>query len=170
MTMPYSSASAGVGGIVFGEGVVPHGGPQVVALHAQDDFEDFGVEGAVEVRGRAAGDGVFAEFGADPEIEVGLFVIEEDAAVFDAGLTLLILAGENVERGLVIGRDVGPPVPRGDADLFGEVVNAEDRAALVAAGDDQGAVDAGQGVGDGLQKEGFPFAANAADVDLARAG
>ena len=86
----------GISGIVFGKRVVPHGGPQIIALHTQDDLEDSGVECAVEVRGRAAGHSVFSKFGADPEIEIGLFVIEEDAAVFDAGLTLLILARPNV--------------------------------------------------------------------------
>ena len=98
-------------GIVLGEGVVPHGGPQVVALHAQNDFEDFGIERAVEVRGGAAGDSVFAELRAHPKIEVGLFVVKENAPIFDAGLTLLVPAGANVERGLMPGRDVRPPVP-----------------------------------------------------------
>ena len=48
MTMPYSSASFGVQGIVCVEGVVPHGGPEEVGLEAEQEFEDLGVELVVE--------------------------------------------------------------------------------------------------------------------------
>ena len=44
-----------------------------------------------------------------------------------------MLAREDVECGLAIGRNVGPPVPGRDADLLGEVLDAENRTALVAA-------------------------------------
>ncbi len=156
--------------IVLGEGVVPHGGPKVVALHAQDDFENFRVERAVEVGGRAAGNSVFSEFRADPEIEIGLFIIEEDAAVFDAGLTLLKLAGANVEGRLVFRERRRPTNTGRDADLVGKVANAENGAALVAAGDDQRTFNSGLGVWRQPAKRRIPLTSDAAHIDLARAG
>ncbi len=63
-------------------------------------------------------------------------------------------------------RHVGPPIPGGDADLLGDLVEAEDGAALVGAGDDEGAVQPGEGVGDGGDDEGLPLAGDGGHVDF----
>ena len=102
-----------------------------------------------------------------PAAEGRGLVVEEDAAVLDRGLAAHVAPGRDVERGAVADGHVGPPVPGRDADLLREVVDAEDRAALVAAGDDQGAVDARPRPLDDLDERGLPAAADLADVELA---
>ena len=71
ITMPYSSASCGVLGIVLVEGVAPHRRPEVVALQAQDQLEDVLVELVIEA----------AELLARPAAERRRLVVDEDAAV-----------------------------------------------------------------------------------------
>jgi hypothetical protein len=98
-----------------------------------------------------------------------VLVVDEDAAVLDRGRALRVSAGLHVERLLVGGWDVVPPVPGGDADALGDVVGAEDRAALVAAGDHEGAPHAGHRVLHDLLERGLPLPGDGADVELARA-
>ncbi len=161
--------------IIFVEGVVPHGGPHVVAVEAEEEFEDFGVELVAVVGGAGgalAGDfGVFfggdgAELFADPVGKVGGFVVEKDAAVFDAGLAVNVAAGFDEEGIVVLRGDIGPVMPGGDADLFGEIVDAVNGAAFVAAYDDEGALDARERIGDRLGDVGFPLAGDGGGVEL----
>ena len=123
----------GVLRVVFVEGVAPHGGPQVVALAAQEQFKDVGVE-LVAVVGDAGPGGSIAVLGADVVGQGGGFVVEEDAAVLDGRLADGELAGLDVEFGVFLGGDIGPVVPGGLAGLFRKVVDAVDGAALVGAG------------------------------------
>src|SRR5277367_5115001 len=62
--------------------------------------------------------------------------------------------------------DVGPPGPGRDADLFGEIVDGEDGAALVGSGDDESGVDAGEWVGDDLGDGGLPVVGDVGDVEF----
>ena len=143
--------------IVCGEGVIPHGGPEKVGLKAQQQFEDFCVELAVHG----------AERFFRPAAERGSFVVEEDAAVFDGRLGLEMAAGIDDERVMMRDAHVGPPVPGRDTDLGGEIVDAEDGAALIGAGDHQRAADAGQGTVDDRGDGGLPVAGDAGDVEFA---
>ena len=151
ITMPYSSASARVQRVVVVERVAPHRRPQVVALQAQDQLEDVRVELAVEA----------AELLARPAGERRRLVVDEDAAVPHRRLAAACSGrrATNSARWLPH-RHVGPPVPGRDADLLRQVVDAEDRAALVAAGDDQRAVDAGPGPGDDGGDRRLPLSAD----------
>src|SRR5580692_2559060 len=105
-------------------------------------------------------------FLVDPAGERRGFVVEEDAAVCDSGFADDPTAGFDVERIFVGGGDIGPPVPGRDADVFREIVDAVDGSTLVAAGDDEGARDAWEGMIDDLSEGRFPFAANGADIDF----
>src|SRR5882724_1295595 len=62
--------------------------------------------------------------------------------------------------------NVGPPIPGGNADLLGDVVDAVDGPALIAASDDQSARDARNGFGDYLNQERFPFSRDGCGVDF----
>ena len=62
---------------------------------------------------------------------------------------------------------VRPPIPGRYADHPRQIIGAVDRAALVAADDHQRLRDAWQRVGDRLDDERLPCAANARDVELA---
>ena len=130
----------GVEGIVGGEGVVPHGGPEEVGLEAEEQIEDPGIELRVHA----------AELFCCPAAERGGLIVEEDAAILHAGFGLEVTAGCDVERVLMADGDIGPPGPGRDTDLFGEIVDGEDGAALVGAGDDECGADAGEWVRDGL--------------------
>jgi hypothetical protein len=94
--------------------------------------------------------------GLRPGVEAGVFVVDEEAAVFDFGLVVMRSGGEE-EVGLVGGGDVGEPVPGGDANFLGDVVGTEDDAAAVGAEDEQGAGDVGERVIEGDLGVGFPL-------------
>ena len=64
-------------------------------------------------------------------------------------------------------RDIGPPIPGRDADAGGEIVDAEDGAATVAPGNDEGAVHTGQGMVLELELVAFPLAGEAVGVKFA---
>ena len=149
----------GIERIVFVEGVVPHGRPEIIALQAEDQLEDLFVELVV----------VGAELLLHPAAERRRFVVQEDAAILDRGLAFAVLAGLHEQGVLVDHGNVGPPIPGRNADLFGEIVDAVDGAALVAARDHQRAGDTGQRPVHHLDQERFPFAGYARGIDLALA-
>src|SRR5690606_1575869 len=149
--------------IVLGERPAPHRGPQVVRLEAEHQLEHLGVEVGVEAA-RVAGGLARAEVLGRPGAEVGVLVVDEEPAVLDLRGALGVPAGQHVEGVLVPGGHVVPPVPGGDADLLRHVVDAVDRAALVAAGDDERAGHAGHGVGHDLLEGGLPLALDALHI------
>ena len=151
--------------IILGERVVPHRRPQVVALEAENDLENARVESGVEVRGGAFSRLTVAVVLAHPTGQVRKLVVQEDAAILHARLPLHVASRSHEQGRLAIGHDIGPPVPGGDADLFGHVIDPIDRSALVAPGNDDGRVDAGQGAIDGLEHERLPLAQHTAHVD-----
>ena len=71
----------GVLGVVFVEGVVPHGGPQVVALAPQEQFEDVGVELVAVVGDAARGRGPLGRVAVLGDVAVlGADVVGEGGA------------------------------------------------------------------------------------------
>ena len=146
--------------VVVVEGRAPHGGPQVVGAHAQHQFEQLLVELAV----------VAAEALPGPVGERRRFVVQEDAAVLDHRLVHQARIHRDAQGGMARHRHVGPPVPGRDADLFRQRVDAVNGAALVAAGDDQGALHAGQRVRHRLDEKTFPLARQRARIDPALPG
>ena len=118
--------------VVLVEGAAPHRRPQVVGAQAQQQLEHVRIHLGVEA----------AEFRARPAGQRRFLVVDEDAPVLDGRRPLHPGARQGVQRRPVAGRDVGPPMPRRHADLFGDLVDAVDGAALVAAGDHQGPFDA----------------------------
>ncbi len=64
-------------------------------------------------------------------------------------------------------RHVGPVVPRRDANLLREIVHTINRSTLIAADDDESAIDAEKRVVHHLQKVRFPFAVDSRRIDLA---
>ena len=103
----------------------------------------------------------------DQPASAGIFVIDKDAAEFDGGRTLEKVAGFDEKRIMMLGRDIGPPIPGRDAHLLRDFVDAVDGPAFVAAGDDEGFLDAGERQFDGGDDEGFPFAVNGIGFDFA---
>ena len=118
------------------EAVGPHGGPEVVALQADHQLEDFIIKQIVEAAVMAVGEAV----------QVGVFIVEEEAAVVDRGA-----AGDRLQRrrgegqGVAVGgHRIGPPDPGADAaQVLGDVEQAVERAALVRAGHDHAGLAAG---------------------------
>ncbi len=88
---------------------------------------------------------------------------------FTAGSRRTWRPGSHEERVALANGHVRPPVPGRDADLLRDVVDPEDRPALVAAGDDQRARDAGPGARDDLDDRRLPAALDLPDVELAGA-
>ena len=146
--------------VVLVEGVGPHRRPEVVALEPEDQLKDLRVELAV----------VVAELLLDPARERGRLVVQKDAAVLHSRRALDVRARLHVQGAPPLDRHIGPPVPGRYADLLGQVVDAVDRAALVAAGDHQRAGDTGQRLRHHLDHEGFPLALDDLDVELAFLG
>lgn len=108
---------------------VPHGGPEVVGSVSQQELEHVGVEACTE-GGVVRGLGVL---GVDPAGEGGSLVVDEEAAVLHCRGFLHFDGSEGVDVGVRFGGDVGEPVPRGDTNLLGDVVETEDCTTLVAA-------------------------------------
>jgi hypothetical protein len=108
-----------------------HGGPQVVGLEAEQQFEDAAIGLRADVLVRLLGT-------VGPRGEV-LLVVDEDAPVADG--RLVPFQGSRGDRHgvAVLHGDVGPPVPGRDPDAFRGVVDAVGGAAPVASGDHQGA-------------------------------
>ena len=109
-----------------------------------------------------------AEFFANPAGQVGRFVIDENAAILHRRRALNVCSGLDEKRVVMLRGHVRPKIPRRNADLFGDFVDAVNRPAFVAAGDDQRLIHARQGIGDGGDDERFPFARNGSGVELAR--
>ncbi len=146
----------GIQRVVLVETIIPHGGPEIIRLEPQQQFENVGVEGVI----------VAAEFFLCPAGEVRRLVIEESAAIFDRGRSLNIFTGLHKQHVLVPRGHILPKVPRRNADLLRQVVNAVNGPALVAAADDERIFDTGQGMGNDLQKIRFPFAGDFRRVDF----
>ena len=123
----------GVGGLhvlrVVGiESPAPHGRPQEVTLQAEYQFEHLLVETVVAVVG--------AERVLDPRRQAGCLVVEEDAAIAHGGFAVGVFAALDVCLAVLLDGHVGPVVPGRHAQLLRQLVDAVDRAALVAAGND----------------------------------
>ena len=145
----------GVERIVLVECVVPHCGPEIVRLQAQQEFEYSFVELVVVIPVRCL----------HPTGESGRFVVQEDSAVLDRRLFLHVTPRPDEERVSMHHGYIGPEVPGRNADLFGEIVNPVDGSALVAPGDHQRGVNAGLRVWHNLNQERFPFAHYPGNVD-----
>src|SRR4051812_42089823 len=68
-----------------------------------------------------------------PIAERRVFVIDEEAAVLYGRFSLRMPPGQHIERAPRDRRYIVPVIPRGQADLLRELVNAIDRAARIAA-------------------------------------
>lgn len=107
---------------VFGvciERVDVHGGPDIVALEAQDEFEDMAV-------GLGA-DGAVVGVQLCPGVEL-FFVVEEDAAVLHGGPVGLQKVLRKEERFAFFDGDVGKEIPRRNAEKAGKFVNCKNRS------------------------------------------
>ena len=126
----------------------PHRGPEIVALETQQQLEHLRIAGGVDA----------AEVGARPGAERGPFIVDEKAAVAHGRLfgERLVSLGQR-DRVPAAGPDMVPVHERRDADALGQVEQAVDRAALVAARNDQRAADAGQRVFDEGEEVDLPF-------------
>jgi hypothetical protein len=96
---------------------------------------------------------VVAELFFHPAGQRRRFVIEKDPSILDRRLALNVTTRTNKDLIMRLDRNVSPPIPGRHANLFGQVINAEDSSALIAARDDQRARDAGPGTLDGLNQE-----------------
>ena len=105
-----------------------------------------------------------------PGAEAPVFVVEEDAAVFYGGRALLKPIAAQGYRVTMGDGDIGPPIPRRNADAGGEIVDAKDGAATVAAGDAEGTVHAGERVVHKLQDITFPLAGDTLGGEFAGGG
>ena len=161
----------GIQRIVFVEGVVPHRRPHKVALQAKHQFEHLGVKLVVHIGDASGAFGEFfrirprSELLLHPAIQRRSFVVEEDAAILHRGRAFHVAPRLHEEVVLVIHRHVRPEVPGRHADLFGDVVDAVDGPALIAAGDHQRARHARQRTRHHLDVECLPLARDARHVD-----
>ena len=143
--------------IVDRERIVPHRRPQVIGPQPEQQLEQLAVELRVHP----------AEFLGGPARQARGLVIQEDAAILHRGRSLHIAATRDAQVCLLHDGHVGPPIPGRHADHPRQVVRAIDRTTLVATDDHQRLDDARQRVGDRLDDERFPCAADAGDVEFA---
>jgi hypothetical protein len=104
--------------------------------------------------------------GVQPVCESGLLIIEEEPAVLDRRRWLHLCNILYIDGLLRHGRHISPPIPRRYTHLFGNVVDAIDRSSFVRAGNNDGAADALQWVGNQLYSVALPLAPYAVHVDL----
>ena len=109
------------------EGPAPHGRPEHVALQAQNELEHFLIEAMVAI--------VSAVGVLHPRRQTGGLIVEEQAAPAHCRLTVGVGAVLHVDRSMTLDGGIGPPVPRRNAQLAAQLVDAVDGTATVAAHD-----------------------------------
>ena len=102
----------------------------------------------------------------NPSGERGSLVVQKNSAVLDGGFALEVPTRANEKGFLRRDRHIRPPVPRGDADLFGNLIEAVDRSVLVASRDDESRGHSGKRIGDGLDEVRLPLALERGRIDL----
>jgi hypothetical protein len=158
MTTPYAFGGGVVERVVLGERPAPHRRPQVVGLQPQHGLEDLGVEVRVEAAGIAGRLARARSTRGRPGAERRVLVVDEEPAVLHRRRALAVPPRQHVHLVLPGGRHVVPPVPGRDADPGRDVVRAVDRAALVAARDDEGPRTPGIGRSTTALQRGLPLA------------
>ena len=128
--------------VVVIEGTAPHGGPHVVGLQTQQQFEYVLVHLGIDA----------AELLVAPVAKRGPLVVDEYTSVSHFGLAVGIYTSFYIYVILMPCGDVGPPVPRRYSHLARQFVDAVDGAALVAAGNHQGLFHSRCGVVNNLQE------------------
>ena len=147
----------GIQRIVFVERIVPHGRPEIICLQPQEQLEDLLVKFVI----------VAADILALTQpVRARRLVIEKDAAIFHGRRALDICAGLHEERILVADGHIRPPIPRRNADLLREIVDAVNGPALVAARNHQRGGNPRQRIFNYLQNKRFPFSAIAETSSL----
>ena len=154
--------------IVEGEGPAPRRRPQVVGLEPEQGLQDLCPVFVIQAL-RVAGRETKSKCLGRPGAGIGVLIVDEEAAVHHRRRALAVAAGQDVQLLPMPRLDIVPVVPGRDSDLSGDLVDTEDRAALVAAGDDERSGDARHRVVDDLLEGRLPLARNAAHVDLVRA-
>lgn len=80
-----------------------------------------------------------------PRPQAEVLVVEEDPAIPDRRRSLEIDARRDEQFVPLVGEDIGPPVPRRDADPFGQLVDAVGGPARIAPSDQQRALEVDSG-------------------------
>src|SRR6185437_10056570 len=142
--------------VVLIERAVPHGGPQVIRLQPKQQFKDSLIKQMIEA----------AVFFVDPIRERWGLIIEENPAILYGGFTFDVSSRLDVQRIVMRDRNIRPTIPGRHANLFRDVIDSEDRAALVAAGNNESAGDPWQWMRNHLDQVRFPFAANGLHIDF----
>src|SRR5690625_3429517 len=125
---------------------IPHGRPEVISFEPEYELEDVLIHGGIDAPETVLG----------PTAERRVLIVDENATVPDAR-ALTAGACSDVHGGALFNRDIREPVPRRDADLFGEVVGAKNSTATIGAHDDERLCHAGPGSIDDLLKEAHPL-------------
>ena len=134
----------------------PHGGPEVIGLEPQHQFEDVRIGLGVDP----------AELGFRPAAERRVLVIDEEAAILDARM-VGARAGDQIKRRALRDRHVGPPDPGRHAHPLRQVIGPEDGAPPVGADDDEGALDPWSGSLDDNLAVAFPLSHQILERELA---
>ncbi len=148
--------------VVFVEGVVPHRRPEIITLQPQNQLEQIGVKAAPVIgharRHRRIGAGRHcAIFLVDPVAQIRRLVVQKNAAIFHRRRPLHKFSGLHKQFVVMRRRHVRPIIPGRNADLFGQIINAVNRPAFVAAADDQRAVHAAASVWARLESKTIPI-------------
>ena len=115
--------------IVGIERPAPHGWPHHVAPEAQYKLEHALIEPVVAILGAV---GVLY-----PRGETRCLIVEENATIANGWFTIAVGSTVHEDGVVVLYGHVGPVVPRRNAHLLGEFVDAVDGSPTVAAGDDE---------------------------------
>src|SRR6516164_2544629 len=146
----------GVERVVLVKGVIPHRWPEVVPFQAENEFEDLGVELVI----------VVSVFLLNPTGERRRLVVEKDPSVFHLRWPLNVGPGSYEQGFMTMNGHICPPIPGGNTNLLGKIVDAVNRAAFVAAENDQSRCDAWQRLFDNLNEERFPLAGDCRHVNF----
>ena len=135
--------------IIVVKGIAPHGWPQEITFEAEDEFKDFFVKLMVETTKLFFG----------PTRKGRSFIVDKNAPIFYFGFAERVTARPNVKCSFGFDRHIGPPIPWRNANLGGDIVGTEDRAAFVAAYDHQCLIDVRKWFVYSLYQKRLPLAA-----------
>src|SRR5690625_3336930 len=135
---------------------IPHGRPEVISFEPEYELEDVLIHGGIDAPETVLG----------PTAERRVLIVDENATVPDAR-ALTAGACSDVNVGALFNRDIREPVPRRDADLFGEAVGAENSTATIGAHDDERLCHAGPGPIDDLLAEALPLVSEISGIQSA---
>src|SRR6185369_198633 len=96
-------------GVIIIESVSPHGRPEIISFQAKKQLKNFFINKMIDA----------TEFFFGPSGKSRGFIIDKNATVFYGRRSKFVNAFLHIYFGLLFYRNISPPIPGGNTQLFG---------------------------------------------------